>query len=180
MKQTRQWMLFLCAAVATFVALRAGDARASWRQYSVRANCAIMSPSPSYTGGTGDQIFNTSTTDYLELSCALLESDAFTKGAVTSATLSYTDNNGGSGGGRANEIYAASCVAYASATGGICNNANATTGTGSSTLNVNLSTWSEGCSTTCTYASDFGYVYVSIPPQYSSANSGVWGYRITI
>lgn len=176
MKRPWDWMAFATVAVATFVALRAGDASASWRQYSARSNCVITSPTAVGSGG-GDEVYNASTTTVLEMACALLESDAFTKSNATAGAseLPYTDNYSSGGSTQGESVATAGCVAYASATGGACDILTSSPpGTGSGTLSPDCAVWATGT------ASDFAYLYVSLPPQYGGSSSGqsaVWGYR---
>ncbi|MFO0604382.1 MAG: hypothetical protein U0324_14460 [Polyangiales bacterium] len=156
------------------MALRASDASAAWRQYSVGSNCAIISPSPSVQRGTGDEIYNHHTTNNLELACAFLESSAFTKSAVAGGAieLEYSDTYASGGAAAGQSVAAQGCVAYASLSGGSCDSvALSPSGAGAGTLNPSVSMWATG------HSSDFAYLFVSLPPRSTGTGSSVWGYR---
>jgi len=168
----------MMGAAASFATITAREANAGYRQYQARANCALTSTSPQFTMGSGGTLLNDSSTGYMEMACAFLESNAFTKGGVTGATVAYTDNHADTvGSANDTSVVAADCVAYAAASGGACVSPSASpSGFNSGTLSLSLQ--SRDTSVVSTAASDFAYVCVSLPSRESSARSEVRGYRL--
>ena len=176
---TRSGALFVLAAAMSFATVATRDANAAYQQYHARASCAITSVSPLYAMGSVGTLQNNSTEGYMEMACAFTETQSFTKAAVTSALVAYTDNHSGvTGGTRDTSVVAADCVAYSAASGGFCAATVASpAGFGSGTLALLRDSWNPA--TVPTAATDFAYIYVSLPSREGGFRSDVRGYALS-
>ncbi len=156
---SRQLAMFAATALATFVTLRPAPVTAAWRRQPANAVCRIVDPvAPTYDAPWGFQIHNPQALNYLRVLCPVVDTSNFMKENYTSVTLSVTD------GSSSLDVDVKACVSYIGSAGGTCTStANSTSGTGATTLTVNLSLSDHPW--TSSTRSDFGYIIVRLPPK---------------
>ncbi|MDI3290311.1 hypothetical protein [Polyangium sp. 15x6] len=156
--------LFAVGAMFASVAVGASNAEALHKRESAMA-CFARGTTDSWTSSAG--LSNYSTTDNLTINCAVNDDDRFKKEDV--ATLNMHGYNGNS----STPIYAVACVSYYASNGGACGASSSAAGVGNYTLSPARTYW------TSTYASDFGFVQLTLGTISGSSASSFRGFYIS-
>lgn len=164
--------LTIVSAVISFAMAHPMPAGAvTFRQQQATGSCRFFSH-PTNTYNSGEELNNGTGFNFMDVACPVVDNSNFQKQNYTALKVYANDAS------PSLSITASICVEYFDLQGGACGSA-ASSGdlfTGNVTLSVPLGSPSVFTSDT----SDFGYVWIALPPPYMAAPSSIRGYRSEI